>query len=319
MITQKEMMKNQIDCSVGVMAYNEEKNICHILNALLKQDLEFENPKIDKFFLNIVEIIVVSSGSTDDTDKIVESFMQKYPKIKLIKEEKRSGKSSAINLFIKESTSDILIVESADTIPEKKTVQRLISPFINFNNLSFTDIGMTGARPVPVNTENTFTGYAVNLLWRLHHKMALFSPKLGEMIAFRKVFESIPAKSAVDEASIEALITQKNLKCHYVPDAVVKNKGPETISDFIKQRRRIATGHLWLKKNQNYSVASGNITLLVSLFLMEVFSKPKDFFKIVLVAKLELLCRLLAFYDYYFKKDNPFIWEMIKSSKKVKG
>jgi hypothetical protein len=38
--------------------------------------------------------------------------------------------------------------------------------------------------------------------------MALISPKLGEMIAFRKVMKSIPKDSAVDEASIEA--TSKN-------------------------------------------------------------------------------------------------------------
>ena len=38
----------------------------------------------------------------------------------------------------------------------------------------------------------------------------------------------------------------------YVPEAVVHNKGPETVGDFIRQRRRIAAGHLHLLKSQGY-------------------------------------------------------------------
>ncbi|MBU0666785.1 MAG: glycosyltransferase [Nanoarchaeota archaeon] len=47
----------KMDVSIGVMAYNEEGNINSLLNALLKQ-------KTKQAFIK--EIIVVSSGSTDN-------------------------------------------------------------------------------------------------------------------------------------------------------------------------------------------------------------------------------------------------------------
>ena len=296
------MYKKILKCSVGVMAYNEEKNITNILNALIDQELSQAR---------IGEIIVVSSGSTDGTDSIVRDFEKKNKKIRLITQTERKGKSAAINLFIENSKNDLLIIESADTIPEKDTVERLLRPFNN------PKVGMTGGRPVPVNSSDDFIGFAVNFLWKLHHKMAIFKPKLGEMIAFRKVFKSIPEKSAVDEASIEAIINACGLECIYVSNAIVKNKGPEFLGDFIKQRKRIAIGHMWLKDHQGYRVTSSDIGLLARLFVSECLQSPKDIIKISATAKLELFCRLKASYEYRWKKVNPFIWETIDSSKEL--
>ncbi len=306
-------MNKSIECSIGVMAYNEGENISHLLSALLSQNTKIDDNK------NIIikEIIVVSSGSTDDTDKIVGEFAVKYDSVKLIKEPNRNGKSAAINLFIKHAISDILIVESGDTIPHSECVKNLIQPFYNFSISDYTDIGMTGGQPIPINDKDDFICYTVKLLWKFHHQMALFSPKLGEMIAFRKIFEKIPEQSAVDEASIEAIIKENKLKCKYIPSAIIYNKGPETLKDFIKQRKRIAIGHLWLKRKHKYSVSSNNIFILINLFLFEAIKHPKDIFKLIMVAKLECFCRLLGYFDYYIKKSNPFIWDTINSAKKL--
>ncbi|HOD54949.1 MAG TPA: glycosyltransferase [Candidatus Cloacimonadota bacterium] len=296
-------MVEKIQCSVGVFAYNEEKNIANILTALLHQKLQT---------VEIVEIIVVSSASTDKTDQIVQSFIDKHPIIRLIQEKERNGKSAAINLFISQAISKILVIESADTIPESDVIEKLVKPFKN------KLIGMTGGRPVPENSKSTFIGFAVNLLWSLHHEMAMQSPKLGEMVAFRRIFEEIPSDSAVDEASIEALIRENSYQLLYISSAIIHNKGPETIFDFIKQRRRIAAGHLWLKENHAYQVTSQDPFLMLFLFIKSCFKNPKDIIKIIAVAKLEIFCRLLGTYDYKVKRINPFKWNTIDSSKSLK-
>ncbi|MCK4956524.1 MAG: glycosyltransferase, partial [Candidatus Cloacimonetes bacterium] len=159
---------NLLNCSVGVIVYNEAANIGKLLDALLSQDLHK---------VNLAEIIVVSSASSDGTDEIVQSYCERYEQIKLISEAERRGKSAAVNTFIKAAKSEILIIESGDTIPAVDTVEKMVVAFEDEN------VGMTGGRPVPENKEDTFVGYSVNLLWRLHHQMALISPKLGEMVA----------------------------------------------------------------------------------------------------------------------------------------
>ena len=292
----------KLKCSIGVIAFNEEQNIGNVLRALLSQRLDE---------VEIGEIIVVSSGSTDRTDVIVQGFVDRYSQIKLFLQPERRGKSSAINLFLSKAKYEILVIESADTIPGRDTVEKLVSPFKN------EQIGMSGGRPTPLNKKESFVDFSVHLLWKMHHRLAMFRPKLGEMIAFRKVFSSIAENSAVDEASIEALITGTGLKCLYVSDAIVWNKGPETICEFISQRKRIAIGHLWLKDNQNYLVSSSFKFLLFGLYLSECIDNPKDIIKITAAAGLELFCRFLGRIDYHIKKSNPFIWEMVRSSKNL--
>jgi biofilm PGA synthesis N-glycosyltransferase PgaC len=294
--------EQKLACSIGVIAYNEAGNIIRLLTALCEQ-------KLSK--AEIAEIIVVSSANTDGMDALVTDFAQTHPRVSLISEPKRSGKSSAINIFLSKAKSEICIIESGDTVPAPDTIEKLVIPFSNRH------IGATGGRPTPVNDEKTLMGYSVHLLWRLHHRMALIHPKLGEMIAFRRVFDAIPKDSAVDEASIEALVREKGLKLIYVGDAIIYNKGPENFTDFVKQRRRIQNGHLWLMNKQNYKVASQDNSILLTIFKQEVAERPQQVIKLALVILMEFYCRLLGTYDYRIKNKNPFAWDISASTKNL--
>jgi len=295
-------METRLSCSIGVIVYNEAGNIVRLLNALTGQ-------KLDK--VRIKEIIVVSSACTDGTDGLVRTFAETHPQVRLICQPERKGKSSAINLFLEAATSEICIIESGDTIPAEDTIEKLVAPFNN------PKVGATGGRPSPVNPEKTLMGYAVHLLWRLHHRMALIHPKLGEMITFRKVFADIPSDSAVDEASIEAIIRSQGMVLRYIPDAVIYNKGPENFRDFVKQRRRIQNGHLWLKQKQKYKVVSQDGGVLARIVLAELAEHPWQVPKLVIVVLMEIYCRLLGSWDFYFRKKNPFTWEISASTKNL--
>ncbi|MFO7896432.1 MAG: glycosyltransferase [Candidatus Cloacimonadales bacterium] len=296
-------MKKMMNCSIGVIVYNEEANIGKLLTALQKQKLQR---------VKIAEIIVVSSACSDRTDEIVSRFAQKDQRISLISEVERRGKSAAINRFIEAASSEFLIIESGDTIPAADTVEKLI--------LAFEDetIGMSGGRPLPENPESNFVGYSVNLLWRLHHQMALISPKLGEMVAFRNIVQSIPPESAVDEASLEAVIRAAGYSKKYIPSALIYNKGPENIKEFIMQRRRIAAGHLWLIDHDNYRVASQNKQILLGLTRAEFRRAPHQLFWLLGAICLEAYSRWLGWIDYKFKNKNPYKWEIATSTKNLR-
>lgn len=293
---------SSIHCSIGVIVYNEADNIGKLLGSLQKQVLQS---------VVIDEIIVVSSACTDGTDDIVREYIKKDSRIKLVTEAERNGKSSAINRFIENTSSEILVIESGDTIPEADTIERMVGVF------SDKKIGMSGGRPYPENSRKSAIGKAVHILWELHHKMALESPKLGEMVAFRNVIDSIPEKSAVDEASIEALIRDAGYKLVYVPQALVYNKGPENWKEFISQRRRIASGHIWLKDQQSYSVSSQNGLLLLRLAFDHILLKPLDTPYIIITAFVEIYSRIMGWWDLKVLRKNPFKWDIAKSTKKM--
>lgn len=290
--------------SVGVMAYNEERNMGRLLEALTTQRLETAE---------IAQIFVVSSGSTDRTDAIVREWEGRDPRIRLIRQASREGKSSAINLFLAEAEADVFVLESGDTVPAPDCVEQLVAPFADGS------VGMTGARPVPVDDESTFMGFVVHMLWRLHHKMAMRSPKLGEMVAFRSFVREIPPESAVDEASIEAIVVARGKTLRYAPEAVVRNKGAGSVRDFIKQRRRIYAGHIWLSKVQSYEVSTKNVGGIFAVLFEDLRFTPRVLLWTAGGVFLEFLGRLLGVVDFHVLKRNPYTWEVSESTKELTG
>ena len=49
----------------------------------------------------------------------------------------------------------------------------------------------------------------------------------------------------MDEAFVEAIVIKHGLRVIYSPNAIVYNTGPDTIGDFVRQRRRNHAGHLY--------------------------------------------------------------------------
>lgn len=298
--------EDDIGCSVGIMAYNEEANIERTLRAVLDQ----QGPS-----MHIEEVIVVASGCTDRTVSIVTRVAEQDARVRLCAQEKREGKASAINLFLKEARSEIAVLIGADVIPEEAAFQNLCAPFKD------PGIGMAGGRPVPVNDPATFMGYAVHLLWRLHDRVARNTPKLGEVIAFRNIISGIPTNSAVDEISIQALISQLGYQLIYEPGCVIYNKGPLTITDFLKQRRRIYAGHLTVLAQQNYEASTMKISPIARQLIAcrdFTMSTPKQTIWTLFTVMLEAYARLQGYYDYMRKREHH-IWQMVDSTKDLEA
>ena len=290
--------------SVGVMAYNEEMNIRRTLRAVLEQESRRTR---------VAEVIVVASGCTDNTVAIVQEIMQSDARVQLIEQEKREGKASAINLFLQRASSPVLALVGADIIPEKDALERLCASFED------ETVGMVGARSVPVNDQDTFTGHAAHLLWRLHDTLARCSPKLGEVVAFRNVVPSISTGTAVDELSLQAAIASSGLRMVYVPEAVVYNKGPMTVRDFLKQRRRIYAGHLQIRSQEKYEASTMSARAVLGALKInapEFAGTPRQALWTAGTVALEALARFQGSYDVKRKRSHH-VWQAVASTKTI--
>lgn len=296
--------ENRIKCCVGIMAHNEEANIGRAIHAVLAQ----HTPSV-----SIEEIIVVASGCTDRTVPIVTEIARQQRCVRLCIQEQREGKASAINLFLKQTSCPIIVLLGADMLPESSALEHLCVPFKD------PHIGMVGGRPVPVNDPATFMGHAVHLLWRLHDHVARAHPKLGEVIAFRNAISGIPTQSPVDEISIQALISQLGYRLIYEPACVVYNKGPLTIRDFLKQRRRIYAGHLQVRDQQHYEAPTMKVGPILHHLLAcrEVtLCTPRQALWSLGTILMEGLARLQGYADYR-RKHEHHIWQMVDSTKNL--
>jgi hypothetical protein len=282
------------------MAYNEEENIADAIETILGPEL-----------LNgtIAELIVVASGCDDRTVPIVREIAGRDERVRLIEEPERNGKASAINLFLGAATAPVLLMISADVLVEAGTIDALLGHFED------PAVGMVGGHPIPVNPETTFMGHAVHLQWRMHDRIARESPKLGEIVAFRNVVPSIPTDTAVDEISIQALVEQLGYQLIYEPRAVAYNRGPTTVRDFLRQRRRIHAGHLRIANQQGYAastMSSGRV--LRALFGSGAFTTPRALVWSMGTVGLEAAARGLGHYDVA-RGRQQHVWAMCATTK----
>ena len=288
---------------VGIMVYNEEKNIINLLGSLSNQKLK--NVVIDR-------IIVVSSGSTDKTNELVLNYRERDDRVNLIIQEKREGKPSAINEFLKKSSNDIVVVSSGDVIFDENAIENLIVPFRD------RKVGMTSTFPVPVNKNDCFMGFVANMHWKMHNILE----RHGESIAFRKsLVEFIPSFIVADEAYVEVIVQRNGLRVIHVNNAVVFNKGPETLREFLKQIKRHFLGHLQLRFGVHYSVSSmtkrGITNIMRELILLST-ANPRKIPYCFGYLSLEILGRIEGTFDFLSGKKNPVLWDIVQSTKSLK-
>ncbi len=286
---------------VIVPTHNDGANIAPLLERVLSEPC-------------VGEVVVVASECNDETlPTVLETAARHEGRVRLYVEAVRSGKAAAINFGLEQTRLPFVIIVSGDVLPEQGALPQLVRA------LGAPDVGLAGGRPVPVNHDTSIIGFAVHLMWRLHHRLALHQPKLGEMIAIREEAVISLPRTSVDEACFQALLESEGWKSVYVPTAIVANRGPGTARDFIKQRRQVHTGHLWLKRRQSYTVPSLRFGLLVPELLHELLDdrrklEPRRLAWTAATVAMEACARSMARLDYLRGKEKH-VWDMVTSTK----
>jgi len=116
---------HQPTVTVMVVAHNEEK----VILDKLKNIIELDYPK-DK-----IEFLISSDNSTDDTNRIVQTFINnnKGQKLRLFEVKDRKGKTNAQNEAQKTVKTDYLVMTDANSILEKNAVKELMAAFTSDN------------------------------------------------------------------------------------------------------------------------------------------------------------------------------------------
>lgn len=296
-----------MNVSIVVPAHNESANIQRLLTALLEQ-----RTKVAR----IIEIVVVASGCTDGTPEIARELSRGRPGVHVHVQERREGKVAAINAYLKmrDPRAEVVVVCSADLDPDRDAVERMTRSLHDH-----PDFGMVGGRPVPNNDGSTLVGRMVQILWRLHHQVALDIPKMGEIVAFRAhLVDYVSELSVVDEASIEDIVRAKGYNLGYAADAIVTNHGPETLQEYFEQRRRIARGHYWLEFAFGYQVATLDRGLLLKA-TRETARKEDPFGRVALAVAIgtEIAARVAGFWDARVVGGKHRTWNMLGSTKSL--
>jgi len=273
-----------------IPAYREGKKPVELLKTVEESELND---------YDLEEIYLVIPG---DTEPVKEFSKETDLPLKIIEEKERRGKASAINTGLRKIQNKRIVLSSADVLLEDKTLKKLLE------RLEEEKVGIVTARPVPLNNKDSFAGYFINTLWRLHHFVSKRHPKAGEIIAFKNVIDKLPENTAADEEFIKSKILMKGYKTKYEEEAIVYNEGPDIVSNLFNQRWRIFIGHLDLKKRSDYSAPSMRPAILLSSFL-EYLKKEGLHLYLFFSVLFELLARVNGWISYKLLGRSPYIWK----------
>ena len=284
---------NLVKVSVLIAARNEEKNIEKLLESLKKQSFPKE----------LFEVIIVNDHSTDNTDEIINDFINKNKEldVKLLKAEK-TGKKHAISQALHSAINELIIVTDADCVLNDLWIESivgfyqeekckmilapvLLSPAENlFEKMQVLEhLSLIGSTAGSASIGFPVMCNGANMAYE--RKAAL------EVEKFRKDFD-IP--SGDDMFLLEQFVKcygHNNVKFLLSKSAVVKTKTCKTIKDFFRQRRR------WVSKTKSYTSWKVIVTALIVLFFnLSIISLLVSAFFVPALWSIYILLTLLKFF-----------------------
>ncbi len=191
--------------SVVIRCYNEQEHIGRLLTGIYKQTIG--NP----------EVIIVDSGSQDDTLPIAES----YPTVVCQIGHDEFSFGHALNVGCKAATGDILVFASAHVYPtHRRWLENLIAPFSN------PMVALTYGRQ-KANEKNKYSEHQILTKWFPEHSAAVqrtpFCNNANAAIR-RSLWEQIPydeSLTGLEDLDWAKRVIGKGYHLSYVAEAEV--------------------------------------------------------------------------------------------------
>ena len=222
--------------SIIVATYNEEK----VIERRIKNLVGLDYPKAK------YEIIVVDSGSNDNTTEIMEKLIEKYdlsdPPFRLVEEDERRGKASAINFGKKHAKGEIVLVTDANSIYDKNALNEMMPHFKD------SKVGAVSGRYTISNPDKTIPSSEA-FYWDIEHIALLgesfldsISTVIGTISAWRIELMNFRSITISEDLDMTIQVRRKGYKVIYEPEAMVHEPSATTSEDQIKQRKRTSIG-----------------------------------------------------------------------------
>lgn len=212
--------------SIVVAAYNEAKLIGNRLENIAEMDY---SPKM-------VEVIVASDGSTDQTNEIVSAWPDQRVRLLALP---RGGRACAHNGAVRAAKGDIVVFTDARTSFRRDFLSNILVPFAG------PEVGCVVGRLVYMTERHTL-GDRTRTYWHYETKLREWESDLGCLavssgccMAIRRgLFRELPHDEDVDDA-VPLDVLLQGCRVIFAPDALAFDVPPSTPRDEIRARARM--------------------------------------------------------------------------------
>src|SRR2546426_27993 len=299
--------------SIGICAYNEAQRIPALLQSVATQSLPLG--------FVLAEILVVASGCTDGTDHIVEKWSKIEPRLTLIRESERRGKSHALNTILGRYRGDVLVLVNADARLRSGALSELLYAFDRDS-----EVELACGFPVPEHSDSAVVSLLEDVWWRLHNRTLQMLAALGSgnhccdefMGLKRGMVDSIPGEVVNEGAYFGVLAACRGITTQFAPRATVFVETPSNLLGLFRQRRRIVRGHRQVFDilGQAPYTLEGLVRrrpgLAARIVAAEFSARPARTLAFLFLAlPLEAIAQVSAALDRAFRRRLPSVWPKV--------
>lgn len=224
--------------TILIAAYNEAS----VIAEKIKNSLELDYPS------DLLNIMVVSDGSSDKTDEIARQFESSG--VQLLVNTVNQGKATALNAGMEKISSDVVLLSDANVMYQKDAVLKLARHF------SDDDIGAVSGKVVLLNDGLSYSD-AENTYYSVEHNIQQLESDTGNLIGAdgamyalrRELFRPLQKDTLLDDFVISMGVIQQGKRLIFDAEALgYEHNLAEMDSEYTRKVRIIAGGMQCLKR-----------------------------------------------------------------------
>lgn len=214
--------------TVLIAAHNEADCIGETVHNKLRQDYPED----------LLDMIVVSDGSTDGTDNIVNQLGER---VRLIRQEPRAGKTAAINRAVRDARGDILVFADANSIYAPDAVRNLVANFAD------DSVGYVTGKMVYMSPGGSLVGDGCSAYMRYENWLRAHESRLASVVGVdggvdatrRSLFEPM-GEDQLPDFVLPMRIAAKGYRVVYEPGALLCEPALSNQADEYRMRVRVS-------------------------------------------------------------------------------
>jgi poly-beta-1,6-N-acetyl-D-glucosamine synthase len=227
--------------SIILPCHNEEKRIEEKLRNIL--EIKYDHSKL--------ELVLISDGSTDQTNEIIENFNSPVP-LKFIKLTERGGKPNALNTGVTAASGEILVFSDTRQCFNKNALRRLIS------NLNDPKVGGVSGTLIDYSKADNHTPEKTipkskkllrlvrnyeNMLKENESRVHSIVGVYGSLYAIRKeLYKPLPLNIILDDMLVPFKVILQGFRVVFEKGAIAYEKTKADPEVEVHRRNRIFVG-----------------------------------------------------------------------------
>lgn len=226
----------EVRTSVVIAAHNEA--------ACIEQTVR--NKLAQQYPARLLEVIVVSDGSSDGTDDVLRRLAAEDPRLQWVRQDPRAGKSAALNIAVARASGDIVVFSDANSLYDPQAVSRLV------RNFADPEVGYVTGKMIYRSRDGSIAGDGCSAYMRFENWLRVQETRIGSIVGVdggidamrRSLFRGLRADQLPDFVTPLQVVAQ-NFRVIYEPAAVLEEDALDDNTSEFRMRVRVSLRALW--------------------------------------------------------------------------